>query len=184
MTARPARAARRRSPASRSSVRPSAVAARLRETAGELWDVDPEVVELDRRARRVRRRGDLVPGPDRQALRLPRRRDHRGRRGPPDRRRYRLLRRGPALLGGLRRRRRGRGRPRHRRRHGPAHGDRRRRRQGDQPAAGRAPGRGRDACRASATRCSRRCGSSDGAGRQRQPARVPRPADRRPARAR
>ena len=110
--------------------------------------------------RRLRRRGDLLPGPDRQALRLPRRGDHRGRRGSPDRRRDRLLRRGPALLGGVRRRRRGRGRSRHRRRsrccaRPPSPTSARR----STPSSSSARTRARR-CRGSATRCSRRCGSS------------------------
>ena len=97
------------------------------------------------RLRAIRRRGGRLPGADRPALRVSRRGDHRGGRGPPDRRRHRLLRRGASLLGGVRRRRRNRGRPRNRRDQRAADGDRRRRRPGDQPAARRAPGRGRDA---------------------------------------
>ena len=118
MTARPAPAARPRSRGSPSSERPTRSPTRLRETAGELWEVEPGgwSSSLDGRARCSRGDEISLPRPDRQALRLPRRRDHRGRRGPPERRRYRLLRRGPALLGGLRRRRRGRDRPRDRRR--------------------------------------------------------------------
>ncbi len=85
-----------------------------------------------------------LPGAHAPALRLRRRRADRPRRGAP--RGHRLLRGGPGLLGGLRRRRRGRGRPGDRascacagRRPCADVGPR------DQPAARRAPGRGRDA---------------------------------------
>ena len=138
-----------------------AVAARLRETAGELWDVDPD----DRRAGSTgsaRFAGEEISYPDLIAKRFGFRGGEiiEGGEVRPERRRHRLLRRGPALLGGLRRRRRGRGRPRHRRRHAccappPSPTSAGRSTRSSSSARTRAR-----RCRASATRCSRRCASS------------------------
>ena len=110
--------------------------------------------QLERDRRHRRDRPGRLPRPDAQALRLRRRRADRPRRGRPGR--HRLVRRGPGLLGGLRRRRRGRGRPGHGLR------PRARARRPSPTSAGRSTrssssGRTRARrCRASATRSSRR----------------------------
>ena len=135
--------------------------------------------QLEAIAGTSRDRAGRPPRAHAQALRVRGRRADRPRRGRADR--NGLVRGGPRLLGGLCRRRRDRGGSRYRRRHGAQDRDRGRRRPGDQPSAGRAAGRGRDA----AGNRQRAVRGDDLRGRlaaQRHPARLPHPELRRPAR--
>ena len=158
----------------------TAVADRLRETAGELWEVSPEVIELtDGRATFARTRSRI---PDLIAQRFGFRGGEiiEGGEVRPSGGDTGSYAEGPHFWEVCVAARGGRDRPRDWRRDGPAHVDDRRRRQGDQPATGRATGRGRDLA-GNRQRAVRGDAVRRRPGRQRQPSRIPDSANRGPA---